>query len=120
MGLRGWIRRWVGRHWCRDLAALREQVERAVNDRALLRTQAEQIVNLNETIRKLVQDRVRAIGATKDAEREFLAGVERDLQNIRQAHGLVGCRLDALVERMGLGVLAAEDGDDVEERGGAP
>lgn len=117
MGLRGRIRRWVGRHWCRDLAELREQVQRSVNDRAaLMKAFDEQAVHVelmrlqidaNERLMRDVQkDKVRLMAEMAVAHKKLLAeDLSKDLARIITAHGLVGCRLSALAERMGLGMF---------------
>jgi len=109
----GRIRRWIGRHWCRDLGDLRERVQRAANDRALLQSQlvasqAVQIQNLLATIRELTEHNVHSLAEMADAHKKLLAeDLGCDLARIITTVGLVACRLDALAERMGLGAGAA-------------
>ncbi len=116
----GWIRRWIGRHWCRDLGDLREQVQRAANARILLQSQAEQIQNLLATIRELTEHNVHSLAEMADAHKKLLAeDLGCDLARIITTVGLVACRLDALAERMGLGAGAAgpPDGGEVDQTG---
>lgn len=118
MGLMGRIRHWVGRHWCRDLAELREQVQRSVNDRDLLAAQGRQIQNLLVTIRELTEHNVRSLAEMAAAHKKLLAeDLREELLRVIRAHGLVGCRLDALAERLGVGASEQRVCNNSEQEG---